>query len=359
MKLSLVLICIATTSTAASHLHLKQKLSKKLRASKNLILAKQAAAQNAECRGDEGCTCTEQNIVSATENCLLFTNSAKYHSGSIFGDGSCSYDVKVESVDCQVCPGQITRSKGQTCYEVQGWPEDTYMQYEVSHKSKKGCKQHISRSACKGPTPPPTPAPIGIDTYSGVWKLRGTNSNFKTGFTTTFSETDTQIQTKEYTHGWEGAVSTTFGRTPPGPTGGIDVKVTASYTATKNWKDTTSQTLTTMNSETNTIECSSTCEDGDAIYAWWVTGSSSKHSDYEVVVPAMCIFECIAPDAKQTEPVCPPTYCDPTKGKCACCWSLEWAGGDVPTKDLPPLCEEHEAMKAAITSGKAWNPTMP
>ena len=52
-----------------------------------------------------------------------------------------------------------------------------------------------------------------------------------------------------------------------------------------------------------------------------------------------CQFHCTDPHKDANHPPkCPPTYCDPTRGTCQCCTSLDWAA-DADASDLPPLCD--------------------
>ena len=57
-----------------------------------------------------------------------------------------------------------------------------------------------------------------------------------------------------------------------------------------------------------------------------------------LMFPTAKQFHCTDPHKDANHPPkCPPTYCDPTRGTCQCCTSIEWADADA--SDLPPLCD--------------------
>ena len=142
----------------------------------------------------------------------------------------------------------------------------------------------------------------------------------------TASSTATEQSTAQFTENWSLSGTVKFGTS----------SVTASYGQTM---QTTSQaTLAQTNGFESTLTCTTTCNAEDHTYIYKVKGYDSNDARTWIDVPS-CLFHCTDPQKDANHPPkCPPTYCDPTRGTCQCCTSLDWAA-DADASDLPPLCD--------------------
>ena len=321
-----------------------------------------------QCTADSGCTCTAKNMKESPNECVLvkmkteITNNWDPLSGT-----KCNQLVEMIPYDCNICPGQVTNefsssigkniqtiTKGKThtytqtrnkyvalggssttgweqfCVRINDFPENDFLSYDQSTSknydfwsSKTKCTNTLQIRGCMGPTRTPS---AFIENYNAGWILEGTGADLEIALTSTFSEENKDEQKQSFQEGWKLGGKVTYG----------SVEVTAEYSGQIEQQATSTLSLTSTTTYTQT--CKTNCNQNDYVYVWAVAGMDSSDPRWRVDVPN-CLFHCTDPHMDAgNPPVCPPQYCDPTRGTCQCCTSLAWAAPGTNPSDLPPLC---------------------
>lgn len=324
----------------------------------------QVSDYSGECRASEGCTCTAKHVYKSTRECVLVQSTSTVNKNwDPFSKATCDRNYKLTAYDCERCQNFVQHtdsgmvgngsnrditnslrlnngvkvsglflggshtSKRDWCIKITDFYTEGNSMFAFDRDTS--CTGRGSGSAtsnnlyqfqkCKGNDR------SEINAYQGHWVNIGTDAKPQIETRVTASTTATEQSTAQFTENWSLSGTVKFGTS----------SVTASYGQTM---QTTSQaTLAQTNGFESALTCTTTCNAEDYTYIYKVKGYDSNDARTWIDVPS-CQFHCTDPHKDANNPPkCPPTYCDPTRGTCQCCTSLDWA--DANASDLPPLCD--------------------
>ena len=323
----------------------------------------QVSDYGSECRASDGCTCTAKHVYKSTRDCVLVQSTSTVKKNNLIGSASCGRNYKLTAYDCERCQNfvkhtdnkmvligvnrPITNSlqlnnglivKGLPPYGSYTSKRDWCIKITDFHTTGNSIFAFDRDTSCSGIGPGSATSNnlyqfqkckgndrSEINAYQGHWVNIATDGQPQIETRVTASSTASEQSTAQFTENWSLSGTVKFG----------DSSVTSSYGQTM---QTTSQaTLAETNGFEFSLTCTTTCNAEDYTYIYKVKGYDFNDENTWIDVPS-CLFHCTDP-VKDTHqpPKCPPTYCDPTRGTCQCCTSLEWADADA--SDLPTLCD--------------------
>ena len=162
---------------------------------------------------------------------------------------------------------------------------------------------------------PPPSAPIEFGNYKGAWTYIGTGASVSYSATKSWTETDSNTVSDSFTAGLTVGAKGKAG-VPLVAEGEVSVEVSTE------WSHQASQTLSRMRGGKQDATCQSSvdCSNGN-LYQWTLTakpiGSALEVDDHTL---KECKFVCVPSSMPaRTEPRCPPRFCSDITTGCQCC----------------------------------------